>query len=526
MRFLLASALTLALTLTASAQPTVEVRLRGVSDLLDRVEYLSKLVDQEDQGHQLAQMVQGFADAKTGIEGIDPARPVGLYGTLAANPLESRVVVVLPIADPRAFLELLTGKLSLDPKKGDDGVYQLAVPNVPLPLYFRFANKSCYVTVALPAALADEQLLAPAALFAAADDAVVSVKVRLDRIPPDLLKTVIAQMELNAADGFKSGSPVNKLGAAFGARLVLSAVQTAVRDGQDLTLRLLADPKADGLAAEVSLKPKAGSELAATLKGLVGRPAVAGTVRPPADAVGVARVNARFDGKLKSQWAELVRAVWAEAKAAGKKKGDYLPLYDQLWAAVEPTLTAGVFDLAAVALPSGDKGVKVAAAAGLTDGRKVEAAVKQVASLAPEKEAQFAFDQGAAGGLTLHSVRIGDEKFAKLTGSPTAWLATGDTRLVLATEADGAMVKALAAREPAPAPLLEVRGSVSRLLALGDDATAVKKATAAVFGAAGPAGRDAVSLTVTGGDALRVRLALPGKAVQLLVLADKERKKE
>ena len=534
MRFLSAAVLALWFALGLSAAPpapAVEVRLRGVTELLDRFEYLAKLVDQEDAGSQLVQTVQGFADPKTGLEGIDPGRPVGLYATVAPNPLESRVVLLLPIADETSFLGLLTGKLSLDPKKGDDGVYQVQVPGVPLPVYFRFAQKSCYVTVGLPAALDADQLLTPASFFADPDGSVLSARVRLDRMPKDLLESILTQAELRAADEARKSpatDPARRAGEEFGRRTVLTALMTGVREGQEFSARLTVDPKTDALTAELGLTPKSGSPLAGVAKAVAGRPVVAGSVRAPADAVGVVRVNARLDGGLKAAWVENVRKLYADGKAKAQAKGDFLPVYDQLWAAVEPTLVSGVFDFGVVGLPAGDTGLKVVAAAAVVDGKKVEAAVKQLAPFAPEKDAKFAFDKGTAGGLTLHAVTLGDKGFAAATGSDAVWLGTGDTRLVVGTDADGRLVKELADRRPAPAPLVEVRASLSRLLALGEDALPAatsKKLVGQVFGPAGPVGRDAIALTVAGGDALRVNLSLTGKALQLAVLADKERKK-
>ena len=532
MRFLLASVLTLTLTLTLSAQPTVEVRLRGVSDLLDRFEYLARLVDQEDAGNQLAQMVQGFADAKTGIEGIDPARPVALYATVAANPLESLAVVVLPVADEKAFLGLLTGKLSLDPKKGADGAYTLSVPNVPLPLYFRFANKSCYVTVGTPAAVEPGKLIAPRTLFAADDGGVLTVRVRLDRIPADLKKTALGQVELQLADakGKKDAGETPGQSALKGWVLdrFAEAAAAVLTDGREVTVRLTADPKGDDLALDVGLTAAPNSPLAKTIAGLSGSGRTTRAAVPPAgETLATVGVTGSLGQKAKASLGPVVDTLLAELVANAKdadKVGAKLVLD-----ALAPTLKAGLVDVN-LFVGGGDPGkLTVVAAAAVAGGKKIEETAKQLAPFVPAEAVKFAFDQGSAGGLTLHKLTVADPKYAAATGTDAAWLATGADKLVVGLEPAGAEVKAAAAADPRPAPLLAGTLHLGRLFGLGSDdlaPAAAKKLVAQVFGDAGPAGRDTVTVRLDGGEALTLRLAAKGKALQLAVLADKERKKK
>ena len=79
----LAAASLLAVPIPALAQkeagPALEVRVRSVNDLAGKFEYLGDVVNQGEQAKQLAGLVRNLADDKKGIEGIDPARPIGLY---------------------------------------------------------------------------------------------------------------------------------------------------------------------------------------------------------------------------------------------------------------------------------------------------------------------------------------------------------------------------------------------------------------------------------------------------------------
>ena len=537
MRRLLAVALLATLVAPpASAQPApapaVEVRLRGVSDLLDRLEYLAKLVDQEDAGNQLAQTVQSFADAKKGIEGIDPARPIGLYATVAPNPLESQVVVLLPIADEKAFLELLTGKLSLDPKKQDGGVYQLQVPNVPLPLFFAFADKTCYVTVGSAAALEAKTRIAPKAFFAADDGGVLSVNVRLDRLPADIKKTALGQIELKLADAKDKKEP-NETPAQTALKGWLTdraseAVAAVFADGREFSVRLTADPKGDDLALEVGLSANPGSALAKTFAGLGTSSRTTTTAVPTAGSLATFGITGAFGPKSKASLGPVVDALLAEA-VANAKEGER-PMVKMVLAALAPTLKSGLIDLNLAVTGAGKPDrFRVLAAAAVADGAGIEKTAKQIAPFVPEEAVKFAFDQGSAGGLTLHKLTTSDPKFNEAFDTDSVWLATGDSKLVVGFEPAAVGVKAAATADPKPAPLMAGTLSVARLMEAAKDglpAETGKKLVTQVFGDAGPAGKDTVSMRLEGGESLKLRLIAKGKALQLAVLTDKERKKK
>src|SRR5262245_37196206 len=104
-RFLSAAVAALCLAPAAFAQnagPTVEVRVRSVNDLFAKAEYLGDILNQGEPAKQAAEFVKNLADEKKGIEGIDPARPFGLYGPLTKDVIDSPVVLMLPVADEEA----------------------------------------------------------------------------------------------------------------------------------------------------------------------------------------------------------------------------------------------------------------------------------------------------------------------------------------------------------------------------------------------------------------------------------------
>src|SRR5262245_57417550 len=103
------------------SKPAVVVTLKSLDELIADARYLFALVDKEEEGKQLEKFLKSKTGPK-GLEGVDPKKPIGLYGTLGTKGLaDSHGVLLLPIADEKAFLKMLEN-LDLKPEKGKDGL--------------------------------------------------------------------------------------------------------------------------------------------------------------------------------------------------------------------------------------------------------------------------------------------------------------------------------------------------------------------------------------------------------------------
>lgn len=514
------------------AGPALEVRVRSVNDLLDKAEYLGDIANQAEAARQGAVFVRGLADVNKGIEGVDPARPFGLYGSLTPNVVDSPVVLMVPVADEKAVLDLLTARLSLDPKKADDGSYQVQVPNVPVPVYFRFAHKTLYVTAQSAKGIEPSRLIEPKDFFAGMDDSVASVRVHLDRIPEDVKKTVLGQFELKVNDAKEQVEP-NETSARKKLRLwaldrLTATVQLVLADGKDLSLRLLIDPKSDDLTAEATFSARSGSELAKVFRGLAGQPAKAAALAGAKSPVASAGMRFSLPEPVRKDLAPVIDALIAEhlEKVKGSERQGAKMALD----AVAPTLKSGEIDFGLVV--TGEDGrLGLVAALGVAEGAGIEKTVKQFAPFTPEDKAKFEFDVRKAGGLTLHKVVAPNPDLKAAFGTDTVWLGTSDRLLALSIEPDGKALEAAAS--PRLAEGAKVRGplavevSVARVMAAAEKqlpAETVKQLNGEAF-PGGAAGKDTATLTVEGGDALKVRFTLKGKAVKLAVLVDQEKKK-
>src|SRR5437870_4975138 len=117
--------------------PSLVIKVKSIDGLLHDLKYLGELAGKGEELKQADEMLKAFTNEQ-GLGGIDMKRPIGIYGSLSENIEQSAVVILLPIADEKAFLQFL-GNFEIKPEKGDDGVYTVGnVPNVPLPLTLYF----------------------------------------------------------------------------------------------------------------------------------------------------------------------------------------------------------------------------------------------------------------------------------------------------------------------------------------------------------------------------------------------------
>jgi hypothetical protein len=520
----------------ASAQkdvgPALEVRVRSVNDLLDKAEYLGDIVNQGEAAKQGAVFVRGLADAKTGLEGVDTARPFGLYGSLTPNVVDSPVVLMIPVADEKAVLNLLSTRLSLDPKKGEDGSYEVRVPNVPVPLFFRFAHQTLYVTAQSAKGIDPSRLIEPKAFFAGMDESVASVRVHLDRIPEDVKNTALGQFELNLNDAKERAepneTPAQKKLRVWALDRLMGTFQSVLADGKDLSIRLLVDPKTDNLTAEATFTARSGSGIAKVVNGIgkqTGKAVALAGVKNPVASVGV---RYSIPETVRKELEPVIDALIAEQ--LDKVKGSDRQGAKMALEAIAPTLKAGELDAGFVITGDQTK-LGLVGALGVAEGTGIEKTIKQFAPFAPEDKAKFEFDVRKSAGLTLHKVAVPSPELKASFGTETVWLATSDKLLALSIESDGkSLEEAVTARMTEGVThngVLKAEFSVARILAAVEkqlSAEKIKQLTTEVF-PEGVVSKDTASMTIEGGDALKLQFNLKGKAMKLAVLVDQEKKK-
>ncbi len=506
----------------APPPPTIEARVRSVNDLLGLAEYVGGLADQAEGGKQVAALVKAFANPKTGLEGLDTGRPFGFYAAVTPDVQDSPAVLLIPVADETAFLKLLTGRLNLKPKKGDGDVYEMRVPNVPLPVYFTVRDRYAYACLNNTAALADAARVAPKDFFPAAGAGpVAAVTVHLDRVPESIRKAVFAQAELKMADDKRQARPGEKPAAKklreWAGDQTVAAIRAVAAEGKTLTVTLDITPKTDDITAVVTLVPKVGTPLAANVTGWVTKTGI--TLPPTPSPLAAVRVNLGLPPEALKSWTPVADAVLADA-VADAKENDKVGV-QAVVDAFRPTVRAGILDmtLAADGKPGRWNVTQVLRVVG---GEKIGETVEFLAPYLPKEVGTIKLGVEKKGGVAVHQAAVPDAE--KPFGSPGIWLGTAADRFLFSAEADGRRLKAATERKPEAGPVVAAELSVARIGALAEKKASpetVKEITDNVFGDAGPAGRDTLTLAVTGGDQATATLSLKGLAFKYLFLVGK-----
>jgi hypothetical protein len=516
--------LTAGLATAQPAKPAVELRVRSVNDLVDRFEYIAGLLGKEDEGKQVKELLKNLAADGKGIEGIDPKKPIGAYAILAEPVDASPIVVMVPVADEERLLKMLKERFNIEPEKGEDGTLKANVPQLN-EIHIRFANGYLYGAKNAKD-LAVKGLATPKAFFAVEEKAVAALAFHIDRVPADLRKFALAQVEKGLAEQQKmaadTDTPAEKKGKEIGFDVTMSLAKAILEDGTEVAVRLYAEPKTDDLWAEVSLAGKSGSAMAKNFASLGGRPS------HPVAIVGadtVARGNIKFaltDELMKQYKAGIEDALKEAIKDAPAEMKE---VAEAGIAAIKPTLAAGELDAAIGLLGPDSKGrYQLVGAVAVKDGKKIEEFVKDTVKKfggAVENDVEFKFDTDKVGDFTLHKVVIKkdtDEKFQKLFGTKTVWLATGDKCVAFSIEEDGAALKKGLKAKPVPAAMLAGEVSASRILPLADMELKPDEIKALVKDALGndpKAGEDVIRFAIEGGDKLAMKISLKGKAVRL-----------
>jgi hypothetical protein len=526
-----ALAATLATAGAATAQPakpTVEFRLRSVTDLFGKAQYVAGLAGQEDVVKQVWEVIKGFSADGKDLEGFDLTRPFGVYATLTADVADSPVVILVPVADRDKFLNLLKERAQLDPKRNDDGTYKLPLPEDAAnpfidSVYLRFANDYLYIG-RTPKDLDPKGLIAPKDFFAPADPAVASLLVRVDTIPADMRAFLIGQLELAFAEQRKMNAanedPAEKAALDFVGDVGIGTIKTLLEDAKDVGVRVLIDEKAEELSAELTLTAKPGTTLAKNLASLGGQTSLPAGIVGGKGAAARGSVKAALPADARARLGKLIDAVGQEAV----KKGDGVEavVIQKIVDTLSPTLKAAELDLAAsLSAPDAKGRHTLLVAAAVKEGAGIEKLAKEFAPFAG-KEAEFAFDVEKVGDFTLHKVTLKDvpPEFEKVFGTKTVWLATSDKLIAASIEPDGTALKAGLKAQAVAVPVLGVELSAAKLVPLfdpdlkPDELKALLKDT---FGDGEPAGKDTVTITVTGGEKLTATAKAKGKAVQLLL---------
>jgi hypothetical protein len=523
-----ASALAAILPTNAIAQkptePTIEIRLRSVNDLLNKAEYIGGLIDKEDPVKQVRGLVEQLSAEGKGLEGIDTKKPFGVYAVLTQDIQSSPVIVMVPIADQERLLAALKERLAIVPEKVDGGALKINVPLVN-EVFLRFADGYLYAGRAAKD-LDAKALISPKDFFAKDDGAVISVNARFDRIPAEVKTFVLGQFELKVQEGLKKDAAgknaAQKKLEALIADAVVGSTKMLADDGKQLNIKVFVDSKTDELSFELTLTAKDGTSLAKTFAGLSGRTSL------PAGIVAAKNPVARISSKaglpedLKKRLAPVIdQAVKDAIDNAGDREAARR--------VIEPlaaTAKSGNLDFAASLVGPDAKGNYAAiAAVMITDAKELEKVLRDFAAMIPAEAVEISLDAGKVGKFALHkfNVKAADEDFEKTFGTKTVWLAVAEDCVAVSVEPEGTLLKAGLTAKPAQAPVLVGELALARAVPVFQKnlkPDEIKALVKDAFGGGPSEGKDTIGIAVDGGKQLTVKVKVKGKAFRLATMLD------
>lgn len=522
--------MTFALCLGASAQsakPAVEIRVKPVGEMAAILEYGGELFGQADAGKQFAGILKQFATDEKGYEGIDLNRPIGAYVYVAKELEDTTFVLMVPVADADSVVAAMGGKLGLDPKKGEGGLYSLEVPNVPGTVYFRFNDKYAYITLRNEKAIDPKAVIAPKTFFAEKVTGILSAAVNIDALPEDMKKLAYGQLEMQLKEQQSKLAPnaTQKLMNEFLTDVGVDAVKTVLLDGERLSFTLDIDPKTDDVKLNFGLSAKNGSTLAKTLAGFGDRESAAAGVAMTDGAMSKSLFNFQLPPETAKKFAAVVDAVAKQAIADAKDSDK--PVAQLFADAIVPTLKAGDFQFG-FRIDAAASGKKPGGAFAMktVKGEKFGELATIMAVGMPASAGSFKSNSDAIGERKLHKLSLTNQDDVPFAAG-TVWFMTSGDLLAGAADPKTDSLKALTTAKPMKTPMLYTEMSATSAASLGEKTLSPEKLQAVVkdvFGEGKPAGRDTLKVVATGGKKFDLTLSIKGKAIAFFAALDKAKK--
>jgi len=508
-------------------KPALKVRAKSIADFGPLVAYAGSILGEDASGKAYADKIAELAAGKDGFEGIDVNNPIGAYVAFGDNVEESPVMVMVPVVSEKAFLEFLSGKLGLEPKKNDDGSYGLDVPNIPGLVFLRFVEGYAYIALRSKESVEAKNLPKAGDFFPKKLEHFVEATIEFDRIPLDVKKAIYGQFELQLKtylDGLQP-SKFQKLLNDYWSDLVVEVAKTVLLDGEQLTVHFDAAPKTDDIAFDLRLTAKPKTTLADALKGFGDRESLPATVIAAVEEP-VARVALNF--ALPPEAKKSIGTLADAAKTLFQDgAGDAERIAIEAAAqAVVPTLKSGDLQLGASVVPKKGEKFAVKFAAKVEKGDNIRSLLQFAAIGIPKDQAKMTMTAAKLGEAKLHKLQALDLAQSFPFDAVTSWFLTSDALFLaeMSEKKDG--LEAMAKAKPASMPMLDASVSAVALLAvLNADLGVEKLQQSAIeqFGKVRLYGTDAISIRAAGGTDFRLALKAKGKGAALYFAQQKLR---
>jgi hypothetical protein len=523
-------------------KPALILSLASYDQLRSDFLYLARLAGQDDAAEQLDRLIEAQTGDR-GLAAIDRNKRMGAYGWIGPNGDDSSVVLLVPLADKNAFLNLLEN-FNITATRDGDGVYSAAVERVPDPVYFRFANGYAYVTARDRSVLDEDRLLSPRAVLAeqgcaGATDAdqksgnladypgkgnqadqfcphvELSLIVNIDRIPTEFKDLALGELDLQLDDARERNAPRFETEWQRKIRLatideIASAIKTLLYEGGETSLRVDLDRKAGDAALTVSVEGKAGSAMAAAIQELGQiRSTTAGLLSKDAAVNG--EMSFSLPEKLRERFVAMIDDGRRQALAKARDRTERTAL-TTTFDAFMPTLKAAELDWTFSLQDSGNDGLYTfIGGLKVRDGARLERVFRETPPKDPTIEVRL--DVKKVGPVGIHRVTLKmDDDVRRVFGDSPVYLAFRNDAVLFTVGARGlALIEEALAVAPATGKVMQLQVAASRLAPLAKQRVAQEIARR-VFG--DDVDGDRLRLTLEGGKALTLRLSMTTKLIE------------
>lgn len=450
--------------------PALIVRFQPVNQLLADGQFLAEKFGNPKAGKLFeAQVAQALGVDSLDDTGLDRSKPSGMYVFPNAELEKTAAVAMLPVADVNRLLAFV-GKWEVKAEKLGDDFYSLSMPQYTLPVFVRVAQGYAYVTAMTKDAVEPGKLLAPATVFGAGNNGILSCTLRPDRVPEPVRKEALAHLTEWIAE--QTEDIADELDKNH-YKLIAKWADLFATGGREASLRISFDRPSGELAFDVGLTPKPDSKLAEAVAAVKTGSSLFGHMVGAAGAINVA-ANTHLGNDF-SAWIakgvregveEILRSLEVELNE-GKTKDELNNLFDGLF----PKTESGDFDAVWTFRP-GEKKSAMLAGIRVIDGKKCEAALKKLAAVLPaEAKKKLRLDVETVSGFAIHAVETDDLPLDSVFGPSPLYFGFRDNAVILGYGENAAkqVGEALAGVRPAPAPTLLVDITLGKLQKVLDE---------------------------------------------------------
>lgn len=517
--------------LTLAVQPAqaqfAVVTVKSIDDVFDAAKVLAEKAGEGDKAKQLGAL-------KLFISGVDLTKPLGIYvGVPTDAGTQPPVIGFVPVTKEDDLLDQLK-QFQVEIGKPEKEIRTVAGPNGQNG-FLRFANGYAYVSdrsESLEGKLPDPAKFLPAA----SKTHLIAASLRMSQLPKKMRQEAIEEMKKNIdkdkerKDGETDAAYEGRL---FGMKLAQEAVTSFMLEGEDVSLGLKVDAKADKLIIDLATTAAPGTGLADSYKKL-------GSMRSKFAPLAA---DSAFNFICALPLSQELRTTFGKVVAKGvkeeiekEKDPAARKLAERAFEAMRDSFNTDVFDFGLFLTgPYADKLVGFVGGVQVKEGKKLDVLFRAAAQDPKQKDGEIKLDVDKVGGIAIHRIvpkdtdKV-DEKALKAFGNKEVFVCFRDDVVLFSLgkhglsalkDTMGRLDRATPAKDTDP---VQMEFSFLKIAQMDENSFKAGEAEAIRKALAGsPKGSDRMRFSLLGGDSLRVRFDMSLELIKAFAAVGKAR---